>query len=173
MKVCTKCNIKKELTEYHKDKTHKDGHTTQCKKCRIKQKKEAYYEDWEKTREIQKRSQKKAYTSGKPKFRKQFMKRKFVEYFGGKCQLCGYDKCIGALEFHHVNPDEKEFSLAQNRINFSNWDKCVEEAKKCMLICNRCHRELHHLDTEMLVESWGNDKFYKYNIELEEKLKNK
>ncbi len=33
MKVCTKCNQTKELTEFQKDRTHRDGHRTRCKVC--------------------------------------------------------------------------------------------------------------------------------------------
>ena len=39
--------------------------------------------------------------------RRDNVKIKAVEYKGGKCSICGYDKCIGALEFHHLDPDEK------------------------------------------------------------------
>ena len=42
------------------------------------------------------------------------LKEKLVEYKGGKCEICGYDKCITALEFHHLNPEEKEFSISTN-----------------------------------------------------------
>ena len=30
---------------------------------------------------------------------------------GGKCALCGYDRFSGALEFHHIDPTTKSFSL--------------------------------------------------------------
>ena len=35
-------------------------------------------------------------------------KQKAVDYKGGKCVACSYDKYIGALEFHHINPEEKD-----------------------------------------------------------------
>ena len=43
--------------------------------------------------------------------RRRELKHKLVEYKGGKCEKCGYNKCIGALEFHHINEDEKSFSF--------------------------------------------------------------
>lgn len=42
--------------------------------------------------------------------RRKNLKKKFIDYKGGKCQKCGYDKCIRALAFHHINPKEKKFT---------------------------------------------------------------
>lgn len=68
-------------------------------------------------------------------------KEKLVQYKGGKCEICGYDKCIDALEFHHKDPNEKEFGLSCGRtIKFEEKKK---EADKCILVCSNCHRELH------------------------------
>lgn len=67
-------------------------------------------------------------------------KIKLVECFGGKCIICGYKKCYGALEFHHVFPEEKSFSIS--RMNFS-FKKLKKEAKKCILTCANCHREMN------------------------------
>jgi hypothetical protein len=38
-------------------------------------------------------------------------KIKAIEYKGGKCEICGYNKCIRSLCFHHKNPLEKNFLL--------------------------------------------------------------
>lgn len=74
--------------------------------------------------------------------RQRNLKEKAVLYKGGKCENCGYCKCIGALEFHHTNPKEKEFSLSQ--IRSTSWNnKIEEELKKCLLLCANCHRETH------------------------------
>lgn len=69
-------------------------------------------------------------------------KARIIEAMGNKCNICGYDKCNGALELHHINPDEKEFSFASIRANPKSWDKIVEELKKCVLLCANCHREV-------------------------------
>lgn len=65
-----------------------------------------------------------------------------VEYKGGKCEICGYDKCIGALEFHHINPSEKKFGLSNG--NVKSLEELKKEADKCILVCNRCHSEIHY-----------------------------
>ena len=70
-------------------------------------------------------------------------KKKLISILGGKCKLCGYNKCIGALEFHHLNPKEKEFSLSANNLCYS-WEKILKEGMKCELLCANCHREVHY-----------------------------
>jgi len=63
---------------------------------------------------------------------------------GGKCERCGYDKCLGALEFHHLNPTVKEFHLGTRR--GVNIDMLREELAKCQMLCANCHREVHSGD---------------------------
>ena len=68
-------------------------------------------------------------------------KLRLVNSLGGKCCICGYNKCLSALEFHHKNPNEKDFSISANaHIAF---EKALQEAKKCILVCANCHREIH------------------------------
>jgi hypothetical protein len=73
-------------------------------------------------------------------FRKR-TKEKAVEYKGGKCNICNYDRCISALEFHHLEPSKKDFTLSQS-MNIA-WNKIEEELDKCILVCANCHREIH------------------------------
>lgn len=69
-------------------------------------------------------------------------KELLVEYKGGKCQICGYDRCINALEFHHLNPDEKDFGIASKGYTRS-LETNKKEVDKCILVCSNCHREIH------------------------------
>jgi hypothetical protein len=72
------------------------------------------------------------------------VKRKCVEYKGGKCIICGYNKCMSALEFHHKNPLEKDIKLKGWWINRrQSFESNKEELEKCVLLCCRCHREVH------------------------------
>lgn len=70
------------------------------------------------------------------------MKKQAVKELGGKCEICGYDKCIDALVFHHENPNEKEFGLAQGG-TCHTWQEYITEARKCKLLCANCHAEEH------------------------------
>lgn len=74
--------------------------------------------------------------------RKRFrLKIKCVEYKGGKCELCGYNKSVKSLCFHHVDPTQKEFSISGN---FAlSWDRIQKELDKCQLLCHNCHGETH------------------------------
>ena len=65
-----------------------------------------------------------------------------VGYAGGKCVGCGYDRCVGALEFHHRDPAGKDFILNRAR-SFS--ERMKAEIDKCDLLCANCHREAHYL----------------------------
>ena len=72
-----------------------------------------------------------------------WQKRKLdaIAYKGGHCESCGYDKCPEALEFHHLDPSEKEANW--NKIRLWSWKKCTQELDKCALLCSNCHREEH------------------------------
>ncbi len=71
-------------------------------------------------------------------------KRKLVEYKGGKCEMCGYDKPImNAYVFHHKDPNEKEYQISTA---MRKWEIAKREVDKCMLLCVRCHAELHATD---------------------------
>jgi 5-methylcytosine-specific restriction endonuclease McrA len=64
-----------------------------------------------------------------------------IEYKGGRCQLCGYNKYQGSLDLHHLNPDDKGFSIGQYGHSRS-WDRVKKELDKCILVCANCHREV-------------------------------
>lgn len=66
---------------------------------------------------------------------------KAKSYLGSKCYICGYDKAQTALDFHHKDSDTKDFSIS-SQPNMS-WNKIVKEIEKCVLLCCRCHREVH------------------------------
>jgi hypothetical protein len=59
---------------------------------------------------------------------------------GGKCNICGYNKCIEALEFHHKERKDKKF-LVSKGLTYGI-DKLRFEASKCILLCANCHREV-------------------------------
>ena len=80
------------------------------------------------------------------KRRRYKIKDQAVQYKGGCCQICGYSKHSGALEFHHTDPAAKDFQIAV-KANIS-WDKIQKELDKCVLLCANCHREVHAGVTE-------------------------
>lgn len=113
-KICAKCKCEKPLSEFHK-KT-KNIYHSYCKDC--------------------------LYTTQKERWKDR--KQKAIELMGGKCSNCGYDKNYAALEFHHLNPNEKEFDFG--KLRQCKWETVVTELKKCVMLCSNCHRETHHPD---------------------------
>ena len=73
--------------------------------------------------------------------RQQLLKKRAVEYKGGRCTRCGYDRYIGSLEFHHLDPESKEFDLAD--FHSTDFESVKAELDKCLLLCANCHREEH------------------------------
>lgn len=115
-KVCPQCKEKLPISFFYqrKSKGRYERHAGWCKKCFSK-------------------------TVGERRIR---YKKMAIEYLGGKCQHCGYNKNPAAMEFHHRDSKEKEDNI--NRLLRSSWKKVKSELDKCDLLCANCHRELHH-----------------------------
>lgn len=89
--------------------------------------------------------------------RRRELRHKAIAYKGGKCQRCGYDRCIEALEFHHLDSSRKEFGISSKGYTRS-WREIREELEKCILLCANCHREVHaglQLPQETVVATSG------------------
>ncbi len=112
-KTCPKCKNNCDINDFY-NRRGKIGGSVYCKKCT--------------TIQVVERTKK--------------LKQDMVNYKGGCCQICGYDKYIGALDFHHLNPDEKDFTIAHIR-QYKFDDLIKNELDKCLLVCSNCHREIH------------------------------
>lgn len=113
---CPKCKIVKSTTEFYK-RRNKDGSSTYCKTCTIKQ----------------------------TLVRQRKFKEKCLSYKGGACERCGYNKCVNALEFHHILSDKKDFNISNCKLTTFN-EAIKKELDKCKLLCANCHREIHYLN---------------------------
>jgi len=111
-KECKDCKEVKPKKGFTTNKKCLDGTEGSCKKCRTKRKREA----------------------------NRTKKKQLVSLAGGKCEVCGYNKCDSALEFHHRDPSQKSFAISESKRSFKN---LLIESKKCALLCANCHRELH------------------------------
>ena len=92
-------------------------------------------------------------TRGEPKSKKraannqavtsyrQRMKERAIAHLGGACWVCQYTKCKSALTFHHIDASTKAFGISDGRTR--RWDVVVAELEKCVLLCCRCHEEVH------------------------------
>lgn len=74
--------------------------------------------------------------------RRSKVKKLLVEYKGGCCQFCGYNKSVKSLHFHHLDPNEKEFGVSMKGRTLAI-ETLKKEVDKCILLCANCHGELH------------------------------
>ena len=79
--------------------------------------------------------------SGAVDRRRKEVKRVLVAEAGGCCALCGYDRAMAGLHFHHLEPTEKAFALSGRGMTIS-LAAAREEAAKCVLLCSNCHAEV-------------------------------
>jgi hypothetical protein len=73
--------------------------------------------------------------------RRRRVKQLLVEQAGGACVVCGYSRLVGALAFHHVDPNEKRFAMSVRGVARS-LERAQAEAAKCVLLCANCHAEV-------------------------------
>lgn len=69
------------------------------------------------------------------------VKALLVAEAGGRCRLCGYDRCVSALEFHHLDPVDKRLGISAGGLTLS-MEAIRAEAAKCVLLCSNCHAEV-------------------------------
>ena len=110
-----------------------------CKDCGL----ELSLDRFEKTRR-QCRKCRSIYNIKYTKTKARKRKAELIKYKGGKCEICNYDKCNAALEFHHK--EDKKFNVGKiiARLSEANYRKMMfKEIDKCLLLCANCHREIH------------------------------
>lgn len=118
MKICKACEIEKPLTDFSTNGKTPNGkikYKPICRDCNYK---------------VQR-----VFVEEKTAFIK--------EMYGTKCTICGYDRCYNALEFHHLDGGEKEFTPSKIISNFTPISTLIKELDKCVILCSNCHREVH------------------------------
>ncbi len=125
----------KKLTNKFNQKTKRV-----CSKCKKIKDKTEFYVTSKRIQSLCKKCHN-GYLMGKWRKRKIMM----VKKFGGKCEICGYNKNFASLTFHHKDSKIKDFSWTKLRLK--SMDKIEKELKKCQLLCNNCHGEIHHPET--------------------------
>lgn len=117
-KICTKCQRELSIDQFNWRDKSKGTRRADCKDCHSGYMKNKYQEKKIEIQDLKK---------------------------GRKCAKCGYDKCGAALDFHHINPKDKDERVARMISNNYNLDIIYEEIKKCIVLCSNCHREFHFL----------------------------
>jgi len=137
MKTCGKCGIEKGLSEFYR---RGKGYQSWCKECADKRHKDYYSKNQDKY-------------ANKRKKRRQEMRDWFIEIKGSlKCSKCEEDH-ISTLQFHHLDPTEKELSLSQMMSRGFSKEKILNEMDKCIVLCANCHFKEHFNGSEGNVDS--------------------
>lgn len=90
-------------------------------------------------------------------------KQRCVDALGGKCEVCGYNRCIEALDFHHLDPTKKEYGITNLIERPRSWSETiVPELRKCVLLCANCHREVHAGIMAIEEKQYFNEDFLDY-----------
>lgn len=79
---------------------------------------------------------------GRKRFRRN-RRKKLIEHKGGRCERCGFCYPVEVFDFHHRDPNKKEFNLTVVGMGARSWERIVAEADKCHLLCANCHRIVH------------------------------
>lgn len=97
------------------------------------------------------------------------LKERAVYVMGGHCACCGYDRCQKALEFHHLDPEQKDFAIS-NSNNNSSWAAVRKELPKTIMVCANCHREIHDglIDNSTLVSSFNEERAKEIDAKVED-----
>jgi predicted HNH restriction endonuclease len=119
MKKCYKCQEIKELDQFYKNRSTKDGLSGYCKRCSHEGEKENNQ-----------------------------LSKEWLQTLKNKCQICGESRWW-VLDFHHVDPSKKTISIAKYAVSGtasfeSKKKKILKELKSCIVICANCHRDIHY-----------------------------
>lgn len=137
MKTCTRCKRAKELSEFHKRSVSKDGLQPHCKVCEKEKHRSQYLVAKDKiiARTLSRRS---------------LIVARYNEWRSNQsCSICSEDD-EACLDMHHLDPNEKEYSLGQlarDSFDSSMWHA---EMKKCIIVCANCHRKIHKHGLEVV-----------------------
>lgn len=126
LRKCRHCGLEakeeKELHLFDKDKNKPYGRSTICKECSIN-------------------------VDGRKKHLKIIEnKTKLIKMLGGECEDCNIKankQNYVIFDFHHINPEDKEFEVSRKLKHIDLSEEIIKEAKKCVVLCSNCHRMRH------------------------------
>jgi len=126
-KICKTCNTEKPIDRYsrweRRDRPGEFGSKNTCFDCAA---------EYSRGRKTENAATARAYRK---------RKRNKIQSLKTPCIVCGFDKHPEAIDFHHLDPTEKDFIVARSM--GKAWDKVKAEIEKCVCLCANCHR-LHH-----------------------------
>lgn len=119
-KICTKCGKELPLDAFPWRDRKKGTRRADCKECHSKYMKQQYAQ------------------------KKSIIEEQKAQQ---KCAKCGESRGY-VLDYHHLNPEEKETTIARMTSNRYNLEDIQKEIEKCIVLCANCHREFHHFEKQ-------------------------
>ena len=116
LKQCAKCKLTYCISEFYKQKCHRDQVMVYCKACFNR------------------------------KAQERWVRRKIdvIKILGGHCKDCRIpysETHYSIFELHHREPHLKRFNWTQLRL--LKWETVLDEISLCDLLCANCHRIRH------------------------------
>lgn len=130
-KICPQCKIEKNVKEFGKNKTRKDGYQHSCRKCRKIYIRNHYIKN------------KQSYLDRNKKIDIKIRKMITEIKIKSKCIECN-ENHPAVLDFHHINEKEKKFTISQWKPKGKGLLQILKEIKKCEVLCANCHRKLYY-----------------------------
>ncbi len=132
MKICNKCKQILQEEDFNFKNKNQNKRSTICRECQKVQKRNSYHKHKEETKDAFKKRRE--------------LHRKVVREYASTlkvegCIVCG-EKEISCLDFHHKDPTQKEYNIA-NMFHTGNRKNIEEEVEKCVILCANCHRKHH------------------------------
>ena len=117
-KICTKCGKEFPITDFNWRDKQKGTRRSECKYCHCEYMKQKYQEKKQAVQQLKTES---------------------------KCEKCGESRGY-VLDYHHIDPTQKENTIARMTSNYYSLDRVHKEIEKCVCLCSNCHREFHHFE---------------------------
>lgn len=127
MKICSQCKQEKELLEFNRRKSSKDGYQARCRECNKNNLKKHYVDNLD-------------YYRNKSKTNKKILSQLLKSIKSESSCYCCNENDAACLDFHHLSNKEH---LVSRLPSYGSKSKFLNEISKCVLICSNCHRKIH------------------------------
>lgn len=146
--ICNECKIDKSEQEFTFRRKEKGIRHKRCSLCTRRTTR-----DWHRNLSIERKSVRNKSKIASRRERTGRYRIELYEYLNSKgCKNCGERNPV-VLDFDHINPDEKEFTISAVVGNVSK-ESLWAEIEKCDVLCANCHRKKTTETSNRIVKSW-------------------
>jgi len=119
-----------------------DGYLFKCYKLSLGVKQNGYFmEAWKNPKTFKRMADRNKKSKSKLYYFISDVMNKYKHLKG--CSVCKNENRANALQFHHVNREDKSFTVAEMwRSSLNQWKKIKKEIRKCQVVCYSCHSEI-------------------------------